>query len=107
MARLKPPLYQVLSDLVLLGLCPCLPQLQMVDVMVGTCCLKPPSAEASFGSGCLYLLLEQVNLGGQHLALLIHGPVLVDLSHKTPIITGELVKCLMDSGEGGATSNQG
>jgi len=40
------------------------------------------------------------------LALLVHCSVVVDFGHKTPIVTGELVKCMTDCGEGGPTSHQ-
>jgi len=70
------------------------------------CCFQPPPTKTLFGMGHLMLLLEQVNLGGQHLDLLIHGPVAVNLSHKTPIVTGELVKCPANGSEHGATTDQ-
>ncbi len=70
------------------------------------CCFQPPPTKTPFGMGHLMLLLEQVNLGGQHLDLLIHGPVAVNLSHKTPIVMGELVEGTADGGKGGATADQ-
>ena len=79
----------------------------MVDLMICLCHFKSPLAEALFHLSCLYLLFEEVDLGGQQLALFIHGLVLVNFSHKTPIVTGELVEHMADGGKGGATSHQG
>src|SRR5216684_7941112 len=79
----------------------------MADLMICLCRFKPPFAEASFHSSHLYFLLKEVDLGGQHLALLIHGTVSVDFGHKTPIVAGELVECATDCGKGCATSHQG
>ena len=56
--------------------------------------------------GHLLFLLEQVDLGGQGLALLIHHPIVINFSHKTPIVTGELVEGMADCGKSGATADQ-
>jgi len=60
------------------------------------CCFQPPPAKAPLSVGHLLLLFEQVNLGSQGLDLFIHHLVMIDLGHKTPIVTGELVKCVAD-----------
>ena len=107
MTRLLPLSYQVTSDLVLLVSSPHLAQSQMVDLSICSCHFEPPLAESLFHLGRLHLLFKEVNLGRQCLALFVHGLVAVDFSHKTPIVTGELVKCSVDHGESGPTSHQG
>ncbi len=78
----------------------------MVDMLICPCYFQPPPAKALFSMGHLMLLLEQVDLSGQCLDLLIHRSVVVDLGHKTPIVTGELIESMADGGEGGATAKQ-
>src|SRR5258708_8911488 len=86
---------------------PCLTQLQMADLTIHPCCFESSLAETLFHPGHLYLLFEEINLGGQRLALLVHGMVPVDFGHKTPIVAGELVKCMAEHCEGGPASHQG
>ncbi len=78
----------------------------MADLSICLCCFKPPFTKAPFHSGHLDLLFKEVDLGTQHLALFVHGLILVDFGHKTPIVAGELVECMVDCGEGGPTSHQ-
>ena len=77
----------------------------MADLTICLCHFKSPFAEALLHSSGLYLLFEEVDLGGQRLALFIHGSILIDFGHKTPIIAGELVKRAVDHSEGGPTSH--
>ncbi len=79
----------------------------MVDLTICLCRFESSLAETPFYPNRLYLLFEEVDLGGQRLALLIHGLVSVDFGHKTPIVAGELVKCTMDRSESGPASHQG
>src|SRR5229473_2897757 len=94
------------SYLVLLMLRPCLTQAEAVDILVGFGCLEPPFAETLLHAGRLHLLLDEVELGRKALALLVHCLIPVDLGHKPPIVSGELVEGAAESGEGGATSHQ-
>ena len=79
----------------------------MADLLIHPCRFEPPFAKAPLHSGRLDLLFKEVNLGAQHLALFVHGPILVDFGHKTPIVAGELVKGMADRGKSGPTSHQG
>ena len=63
--------YQVCSDLVLLMPGPGLSQPQVVDLTICPCCLEPPFTKAPFDPSHLHLLLEEVDLGGQCLALVL------------------------------------
>ena len=99
--------HQVHPTSVLFDLGPCLTQSQMADLSICLCHFEPPFAKALFHSGCLDLLLKEVNLGAQCLALFIHGLVLVNFGHKTPIVAGELVERMVDHGESGPASHQG
>ncbi len=85
---------------------PRLTQMEATDILVGLSCFKSPFAETSFHPRHLHLLLDEIDLGGEALTLLVHCPIPVDLSHETPIIGGELVKGAAESGKGGATSHQ-
>ncbi len=78
----------------------------MADLTICLCHFEPPFAEALFHPSHLDLLLEEINLGAQGLALLVHGPILVDFGHKTPIVAGELVEHAADHGKGGPASHQ-
>ncbi len=78
----------------------------MVDMLICSCCFEPPFAEALLGPSCVYLLLKQVDLGFQCLALFVHGLVAVNFSHKTPIVLGKLVKGAADGGESGPAPDQ-
>src|SRR5258708_3989783 len=97
---------QISSHLVLFVSRPCLTQMETADVLVGLGCLKSPFTEASFHSRRFHLLLDEVDLGREALALLVHCPIPINLSHKTPIVGGELVEGTAESGKGGATSHQ-
>ena len=99
--------YQVCSDAVLLLPGPCLPKSLVRDLTVHPGCFKPPFTEASFHSGRLELLFKEIDLTAEHLALLIHGVVSVDLGHEAPIMDGEFVKFAMERGKGGAAPSQG
>ena len=94
---------QITPDLVLLMLSPHLTKSKVVDMLIRSGCLKPPFAKGPFHVGHLYLLFKEVNLCSQALALFIHHLVAVDLSHKLPVIGGELVKGALDHCKGGST----
>ena len=79
----------------------------MADLTIRLCHFKLPLAETPFHPSHLYLLLKEVDLRGQQLALLVYGLISVDFSHKTPIVAGELVEHATDHGEGGPASHQG
>ncbi len=61
-------------------------------MMVGFGRFESPLAEPSFHMGCLELLLEEVDLTAERLALLVHRLVSVDLRHETPVVHGEFVE---------------
>ena len=92
---------EIRSDAVLLCSGPRLPQPQMVDLAVGLGCLEPTLAEASFEAGGLELLLKEIDLAAQRLALFIHGSVPVDFCHETPVVNGEFVKLATECSERG------
>ena len=79
----------------------------MADLFVHPCCLEPPFTETSLHVGHLHLLLKEIDLTAERLALFVHHMVPVDLSHETPIVDCEFVKLAMDCGKGGATPSQG
>ncbi len=97
---------QIFSYLVLFMSHPCLAQTETADILVGLGRFKSPFTETSFHSCRFHLLLDEVDLGREALALLVHGLIPIDLSHKTPIVGGELVEGVAESGKGGATSHQ-
>ncbi len=68
---------------------------------------KSPLAETAFHSSRLDLLFKKIDLATQHLALLIHGAVVVDLGHEAPVVDGELVESSPKGGEGSAAPPQG
>src|SRR5229473_292446 len=86
---------------------PCLPQSQMADLTVGLGCLQPTLAKPPFDAGCLKLLLQQVDLTAQGLALLVHGSVPIDFCNEAPIVNGEFVELATESGVGGPASPKG
>ena len=79
----------------------------MLDLSVGPGGFEPPFAETSFHASCLDLLLKEINLTAQRLALLVHGVVMVDLGHEAPVVDSEFVEFSLESSKGGATSSQG
>src|SRR5260370_37275135 len=87
--------------LVLLVSCPCLAKAEATDVPISFGWLESPFTEILLHSGCFHLLLDEVDLGGKALVLFIHRSVPVDLSHKSPVISGELVESTTEGGEGG------
>ena len=92
---------QVCSDVVLFGSGPRLSQSQVADLTVGLGCFQPPLAKASFKTGRLKLLVKEVDLAVERLALLIHCSVSIDLGHKPPVMDGEFVKLVAKCGVGG------
>jgi len=78
-----------------------------LDLAIGPGGLKSPFAETLLHTSRLDLLFEEIDLTAQRLALLVHGTVMVDLGHKTPVVDGELVECSTKGGEGGTTPPQG
>ncbi len=98
--------YQVCPDMVLLLSGSCLTQSQVADLMICPGCFESPFAETLLHLSCLDFLLKEVDLSAQHLALFIHGSVLINFSHKTPIVAGELVEGTPDHSEGGPASHQ-
>ena len=99
--------HQVHPTSVLFDLGPCLTQSQMADLSICLCHFEPPFAKALFHLGHLDLLLKEVNLGAQQLALFVHCVVAIDFGHKTPVVDGEFIKLSSEGGEGGAASPQG
>src|SRR5258707_13886017 len=99
--------YQVHPDPILLLSGSGLTQPQMLDLAVGAGSFESPFAKTPFHSDHLDLLLKEVNLAIQCLALFIHGAVAVDFGHKTPVVDGELVECSTKGGKGGTTPPQG
>ncbi len=97
---------QIAPDLVLLMSSPHLTESKVADMSICSGCLKPPFAKGLFHVGHLYLLFKEVNLHFQALALFVHRLVVVDLSHKPPVIGGELVKGMSDHCKGGSTPHQ-
>ena len=97
---------QISPHSVLLVPRPCLAQMETADILVSFGCFESSLAEVLFHSRSFHLLLDEVNLGRKALALFIHCPIPIDLSHKTPIIGGELVEGAAESGKGGPTSHQ-
>ncbi len=98
--------YQVRPDPVLLLTGPGLTQPQMLNLAVGSGGFESPFAETSFHSSRLHLLLKEIDLAAQHLALLVHDVVTVDFGHKTPVVDRELVEHSMKGGKGGTTPPQ-
>ncbi len=96
----------VSSYLVLLVSCSCLAKVETADIPISLGRLESPFTETSFHVGRFHLLLDEVDLGSKALALLIHRSVPVDLGHKSPIISRELVEGMMEGSEGGTTSHQ-
>src|SRR5713226_4559814 len=84
----------------------CLAKAETADVSVSFGRLEPPFTEVSFHLGRIHLLLDEVDLGGKALVLLVHHPVSVNLGHKSPVISGELVKGTVKGGKGSTTSHQ-
>ncbi len=93
--------------LILLMLGPHLTQVETADVLVGFGCFESPFTETLFHTCRLHLLLDEVELSREALALLIHRAVPIDFGHKPPIVGGELVKGVAERGEGGTASHQG
>ncbi len=75
--------------------------------MVSPGSLESPFAETSLHVSSLDLLVKEIDLAAQRLALFVHGTVTIDLSHETPVVDGKFVEFLPESGEGCATSSQG
>ena len=82
--------YQVHPDVILLCSGSCLPQLQVTDLAVCFGCFKPPLAEPAFHAGYLELLVEEVDLATERLALLVHSAVSIDFCHETQLWTASL-----------------
>ncbi len=83
---------QVCPDAVLLCSGSCLPQPQVADLLISLGHLQPPLAEPLFESGRLELLVEEVDLTAERLALLVHCSVSVDFGHEAPVVNGEFVE---------------
>src|SRR5258708_35320022 len=98
---------EVRPDADLLRSCPCLPQPQMADLSVGFGCFQPTLAKPPFDASRLKLLFKEVDLAAEHLALLVHGAVTIDLGHETPVVNGELVKLATEGGICGSTPAKG
>src|SRR5258708_21743315 len=81
----------------------CLPQPQVTDMTVGLGRLQSPFAESPLDASRLKLLLEEVDLAAEGLALLVHGPVAIDFGHKAPIVNREFVELATEGGVGGST----
>ncbi len=79
----------------------------MVDLMVSFGRLQPPFAKAPFKAGHLELLIEEVDLAAERLALLIHGTIPVDFCHETPVVDGEFVEFSTERGEGSSAPTKG
>src|SRR5258707_11129022 len=94
------------SYLVLLVSRPCLAKVEAADVLISFGCLEPPFAKVLLHSGRFHLLLDEVDLSGETLVLLVHQSVSVDLSHKPPIVGGELVEGATEGSKGGTTPHQ-
>src|SRR5258708_13280350 len=75
-----------------------LSQPQMADLLVGFGCLQPTLAKPSFDASRLKLLFKEIDLAAECLALLIHGSVAIDLSHKTPILNAKLFALALKAG---------
>src|SRR5713226_5484699 len=86
---------------------PCLSQLQVADLSIGLSHFQPAFAEPPLDASRLKLLLEEVDLAAERLALLVHGAIAVDLSHKTPVVNGELVELAAEGGVRGSTPPEG
>ncbi len=79
----------------------------MPDLTVGFGCLQSPLAKAPFEAGRLELLVEEVDLAAERLALLIHGSVPIDFGHETPVMNGKLIELTTECGEHGSAPAQG
>ncbi len=99
--------YQVHSNPVLLLTGPHLTQSQMTDLAVSPGGFESPFAETPLHLSHLDLLLKEVDLTAQHLALFVHCVIAVDFGHKTPVVDSELVELPSEGSEGGATPSQG
>src|SRR5258708_26642041 len=98
---------QVRPDAVLLCSSSCLPQSQVADLSISLGRLQPPFAEPPFETGRLELLIEEVDLTAERLALLVHHPVPVDFGHEAPIMNGEFIELTAKGGEGGSAPTAG
>ena len=99
--------YEVHPNSVLLLTGPGLTQSQMADLVVGPSGLESPFTETLFHSSRLDLLLEEIDLAAQRLALFVHHVVTVDFGHKAPVVNGKFVEFSPEGGEGSATPSQG
>src|SRR5258707_557438 len=84
-----------------------LPQPKMAALPICFGRFQPPFAKAPLEASRLKLLLEEVHLGAEGLALFVHGTVSVNLSHKPPVMDGELVELAAEGGVGGPASPKG
>ena len=91
----------------LFGPGPCLSQPQVADLSIGFSRFQPTLAKPPLDTGHLKLLLEEVDLAADQLALLVHGPVSIDLGHKTPVVDGELVELAVEGGVCGPAPSKG
>src|SRR5258707_12413443 len=86
---------------------PCLSQPQVADLTVGLGRFQPAFAKPPFDTSRLKLLLEEVDLTAEGLALLVHGPVAINLRHEAPVMNGEFVELAMEGGVGGSAPPKG
>ncbi len=98
---------EIRSDTDLLSPGPRLSQPQMADLTVGLGRLQPTLAKPPFDASRLKLLLEEIDLTAEGLALLVHGLVTVDFGHKTLVVDGEFIELATESGVGGPASPKG
>ncbi len=53
------------------------------------------------------LLVEEIDLAAERLALLVHCPVSIDLGHEAPVVNGKFVELVAEGGKCGPTPTEG
>src|SRR5260370_31153360 len=79
----------------------------MADLAISLGRFHPPLAEPPFEMGHLELLVEEVDLTAEGLALLVHRSVSVNFGHEAPIMDGEFVELATEHYEHGSAPTEG